>query len=211
MERYRDRRQAGGELARLLEHHGGSRPLVVSPAGGGVVVAAEVAAALDGALGVVVAVPFGPPGDLDFSIGAVTADGGAVVAEDLAARLGLAREDLAPAIAAAAAEARRRERALRAGRALEPAGRTVVVVDDGVAGGATLRAVLGRMRRAGPRFLGCAVPVGLPATVDLIASEVDEIICPLQPLRFHSVGEWYQDFPAVGDDEVAALLAAHLR
>jgi predicted phosphoribosyltransferase len=86
----------------------------------------------------------------------------------------------------------------------------VVVVDDGVAGGATLRAILGRMRRDGPRFLACAVPVGLPATVDLIACEVDEIVCPLQPLRFHSVGEWYEEFPAVADEDVAALLATRL-
>lgn len=211
MERYRDRAEAGRSLALLLGHHRGSRPLVVGPAGGGMVVAAEVAAALDGSLEVVVAVPFGPPGDPDLSIGAATADGGAVVEEGLASRLGLAPADLAPVIAAAAAAARRRERALRSGRALEAAARTVVVVDDGVAGGAVLRAALGLVRRAGAGLLACAVPVGLPATVDLLAAEVDEIVCPLQPLRFHSVGEWYEDFPAVSDDEVAALLAARTR
>jgi putative phosphoribosyl transferase len=211
MERYRDRRQAGGELARLLEHHRGSRPLVVGLAGGGVVVAAEVAAALEGSLDVVAAVAFGPPGDPDLSIGAATADGGMVIEEDLVSRLGLAPADLGPVIRGAAAEAKRRERALRGGKARDARGRTVVVVDDGVAGGIALRAALGLVRRAGPRLLACAVPVGLPATVDLIASEVDEVVCPLQPLRFRSVGEWYEDFPEVGDEEVAALLAAHLR
>ena len=86
-----------------------------------------------------------------------------------------------------------------------------MVVDDGVAGGMTLRAALGSVRRRRPAAPGCAVPVGLPATVDLIAAEVDEVVCPLQPLRFRSVGEWYEDFPAVGDEEVAALVAAHSR
>ena len=211
MQRYHDRRQAGGELARLLEHHRGSRPLVVGLAGGGVVVASQVAAALEGSLDVVAAIPFGPPGDPDLSIGAATADGGMVLEEDLASRLGLAPADLGAVIRAAAAEAKRRERALRGGRARDAGGRTVVVVDDGVAGGIALRAALGLMRRAGARLVACAVPVGLPATVDLIASEVDEVVCPLQPLRFHTVGEWYEEFPAVGDEDVAALLAGYLR
>ncbi|MFH1331494.1 MAG: phosphoribosyltransferase family protein [Actinomycetota bacterium] len=208
MGRYRDRTEAGRQLAGHLAHHHGSHPLVLGLAGGGMVVAAQVAAALDGSLDVVVAVPFGPPGNPDLSIGAVASDGTAVVEESLVDRLGLTAADLAAEVAGGVARARRRERALRRGRGPEVGGRTVLVVDDGVAGGVTLRAALGLVRRGGPALLVCAVPVGPPATVDLIAAEADEIVCPLQPLRFHAVGEWYEEYGEVGDDEVAALLEA---
>lgn len=207
MERYRDRGEAGRELATHLAHHRGSRPLVVGLAGGGMLVAAAVAKALGGRLEVVVTVPFGPPGSPDLAIGAVGSDGMPVVEGALAARLGLSSADLAPEVAAAAAQARRRERALRRFPTGEIAGRTVVLTDDGVAGGATLRAALGLVRRAAPVFLVCAVPVGPPATIDLIAAEADEVVCPRQPLRFHAVAEWYDEYREVGDDEVAALLA----
>ena len=209
MERYHDRAEAGRELSRLLGHHRGSRPLVLGLAGGGMVVAAEVAAALEGSLDVVVAVPFGPPGDPELCVGAAASDGTAVVEGDLAARLGLGAADLTPVMAEAAAQAAARRRAFGRGGAVPVAGRPVIVVDDGVAGGAVLRAALGLVRRCGPAFLSCAVPVGLPASVDLIAAEVDEIVCPLQPLRFRSVEEWYDEFPGVGDAEVAALLSTH--
>jgi len=204
---YRDRAAAGRELARHLLHLRDSRPLVVGLAGGGVVVAAEVAAALGGSLEVMVAVPFGPPGNPDLRIGAATADGGAVVEEGLADRLGLSPADLAPVMAEAAARARRRERALRRSRGLEVGGRVVLVVDDGVAGGAPLRAVLGRVRRGQPAHLACALPVGPAATIDLIAAEVDEVVCPLQPLRFRAVADWYEEYGEVPDEVVAALLA----
>jgi predicted phosphoribosyltransferase len=208
MGRYRDRTEAGRLVAGHLAHHRGGHPLVLGVAGGGMVVAAQVAAALDGTLDVVVAVPFGPPGSPDLCLGAVASDGTAVVEESLATRLGVTAAELAAEVAAAAARARRRERALRRGRGSEVGGRTVLVVDDGVAGGATLRAALGLVRRGGPALLGCAVPVGPPATVDLITAEADEVVCPLQPLRFHAVAEWYEEYGEVGDDVVAALLAA---
>lgn len=204
---YHDRAAAGRELAGHLSHLRGTHPLVLGLAGGGVIVAAEVAAALEGSLEAVVAVSFGPPGIPELSIGAATADGGAVVEEGLAERLGLSPVDLAPVVAEAAARARRRERVLRRSRGLEVVGRAVLVVDDGVAGGAPLRAILGRVRRGGPAHLACAVPVGLAATIDLIASEADEVVCPLQPLRFRAVADWYEEYGEVPDEAVAALLA----
>ncbi|MCU0281160.1 MAG: phosphoribosyltransferase [Acidimicrobiia bacterium] len=210
MSLYRDRAAAGRELAGHLAHRRGTHPLVLGLAGGGVVVAAEVAAALEGPLEVIVAVPFGPPGIPELSIGAATADGGAVVEEGLAERLGLSEADLAPVVAEAVARARRRERALRRSRGLEVGGRNVLVVDDGVAGGAPLRAVLGRVRRAGPAHLTCALPVGPAATIDLIAAEADEVVCPLQPLRFRAVADWYEEYGEVPDEAVAALLAARV-
>jgi len=172
------------------------------------VVAAEVGRSLEASLDVVVALPFGPPGSPDLSVGAVASDGTVVVDEALASRLGLGPADLAPEEARAASEAARRERSLRAGGERRLAGRTVVVVDDGVAGGATMRAALALVRRGRPAWLVCAVPIGPPATIDLLAAEADEVVCPLQSLRFGSVEEWYEAFPEVGDDEVRALLEA---
>lgn len=204
---YPDRAAAGRELAGHLSHLRGTRPLVLGLAGGGVMVAAVVAASLEGSLETVVAVSFGPPGIPELSIGAASADGEAVVEEGLAERLGLSSADLAPMVAEAAARARRRERALRRSRGLEVGGRTVLVVDDGVAGGAPLRAILRRVRGGEPGHLACAVPVGRAATIDLIASEADEVVCPLQPLGFRSVADWYEEYGEVPDDAVAALLA----
>lgn len=204
---YPDRVAAGRELAAHLSHRRGTHPLVIGLAGGGVVVAAELAAALEGSLDTIVAVAFGPPGNPELSIGAATADGGVVMEEGLAERLGLSPAELAPVVAEAVARARRRERALGRSRGLEVGGRSVLVVDDGVAGGAPLRAVLGRVRRGGPAHLACAVPVGPAATIDLIAGEADEVVCPLQPLRFHGVADWYEEFGEVPDEVVAALLS----
>ncbi len=85
--------------------------------------------------------------------------------------------------------------------------RVVIVVDDGVATGATLIASLRYLRALGPQRLVCAVPVGPPTTVDLLISEADEVVCPVQPDRFRAVGEWYDDFTQVRDDEVLAALA----
>jgi predicted phosphoribosyltransferase len=206
MERYRDRAEGGRIVAEHLGHLRGTQPLILGLAGGGVVVAAQVATSLGGAFEVAVAERFGPPGNPDLTVGAVASDGIPVVDGDLVARLGLGLPDLAGEIAQGAAAARRRARALRPRRALRPAGRVVVVVDDGVAAGLGLRAVLGMARRARPARLVCAAPVGLPSAIDLIAAEADEVACPLQPLRFHTVAEWYDEFPDVPDEQVAALL-----
>ncbi|MBM3696216.1 MAG: phosphoribosyltransferase [Actinobacteria bacterium] len=205
---YRDRREAGRALAGHLAHHRGENPLVAGLAGGGMVIAAELAAALDGRLEVIVALSFGPPDNPDLAVGAVTSAGPAVFDEHLLGRLGLGPADLAAASRERAAEAARRERALLGGRARRFAGRTVVVADDGVGGGLALRAALALVRRAGPAWLACAVPVGLPATIDLIAAEVDEVVCPQQPLPFRRVEDWYEEYDEVPDAVVAALLAA---
>lgn len=176
---------------------------------GGVVVAAEVAVALEGELSVVVARKIGAPLSPELAIGAVAADGGRVVDELLASRLGVTESDLDVLAERAAARVRRTLAVL--GEHPEVSGRRVVVVDDGVATGATLRAALGYVRRLGPEWLVCAVPVGPPSTVDLIAAEVDEVVCPLQPEHFRAVGEWYRDFTQTSDEEVGALLAGRAR
>lgn len=203
--RFIDRVDAGRALVRLLGHLEGSRPLVVGIPRGGVVVAAEVAAGLHGDLGVVIAGKVRAPGNEELAIGAVASGGVTLLDELLIRRLGIAEREVHLAISDAISETHRREMVF--GRAPSVEDRIVIVVDDGVATGATLRAALGYARRGGPRRLVCAVPVGPPATIDLIAHEVDEVVCPLQPERLRAVGEWYDHFPQVDDDVVVGLLA----
>ncbi len=208
MRRYSDRREAGAALATHLTHHAGSDPLVLGIPRGGVVVASEVASALGGLLDVVVARKIGAPFSPELALGAVAPDGVPFIDREMASRLGVSEDDLRPETERQLVELKRREELYRGGRRLDIGGRTVIVVDDGVATGATLRAVIGYVARQGARFLSCAVPVGPPSTIDLIATEVDEVVCPLQPPRFRAVGDWYEDFSQTTDAEVLALLEA---
>ena len=205
MAAYPDRVQAGRRLAGHLAHHHDADPLVLGIPRGGVVLAAEVVDAIGGDLGVVIARKMRAPFSAELAIGAVAPDGVPLLDEPMIARLGLPAESVAAARSSAHEEVRsRQERYPEVESRI--AGRVVIVVDDGVATGSTLRAALGYVRRQGAAFVSCAVPVGPPRTVDLIALEVDEIVCPLQPDRFRAVGEWYDDFRQVTDAEVEAWL-----
>lgn len=205
MSRYRDRVDAGRVLGGLLAHHGGGRPLVLGIPRGGVVVAAEVARSLGGELGSVLAAKVGSPWSHEYAIGAVAPDGVPLLDEPTIAALRLDPQDVEAEVSRAASELRRR-RAEYGASDLRVADRVVIVVDDGVATGATLSAVLGYVRRLGPSWLVCAVPVGPPATMERIADAVDELVCPLRPDRFRAVGEWYESFGQTSDDEVRDLL-----
>ncbi len=202
---YRDRADAGRILAGSLLHLGASSPLVLGVPRGGVVVAAEVARSLGGELGAVMAAKVGAPWSRELAIGAVAADGTSLLDTAMIDRMGLDAVEVAAQVEEATTELRRRLGVFGIGDP-DVAGRTVIVVDDGVATGATLRAVLGHVRRLGPGRLVCAVPVGPPATIDLLAFEADEVVCPLQPDRLRSVGEWYDVFTQTDDAEVIALL-----
>lgn len=206
MKRYRDRTEAGQLLAELLSHHAGEDPLVLGIPRGGLPVARPIAEALDGDLGVVVAGKVGAPGNPEFAIGAVAPDGVTLIDEITVRRLGISAEQLGSAVEQALEKVKRRERAFGA-VGIEAADRLVIVVDDGVATGATLQAALQYLRRLGPSFLVCAVPVGPPSTIARLAADVDEMICPRQPDWFHAVGEWYEYFSQVSDDEVEAILS----
>jgi len=199
-----DRADAGQSLARQLIHLIGTNPLILGIPRGGVVVAAEVARALDGELGVVIAGKVRAPDNDELAIGAVASDGIAMLDELFVRRLGITEHEAHAAVSEAITEIHRREQVF--GRTPSVEERTVVVIDDGVATGSTLRAALGYVRRGGPARLVCAVPVGPPTTIDLISMEVDEIVCPVQPDRLRAVGEWYDRFDQVGDETVVRLL-----
>jgi predicted phosphoribosyltransferase len=206
VKRYRNRIEAGLILAELLSHHAGERPIVLGVPRGGLPVARPIAEALGGELGVVVAGKVGAPGNPEFAIGAVAPDGVTLIDEITVKRLGISAAQLTAAVEKAMAKLRQREEAFGA-TDLEVEGRTVIVVDDGVATGATLQAALRYLRRLRPSVLVCAIPVGPPSTIARLGAEVDEIVCPRQPERFMAVGEWYEEFAQVTDDEVEAILA----
>jgi predicted phosphoribosyltransferase len=203
---YRDRTAAGEVLSATLARYAG-RPevIVLGLVRGGVPVAAAVAARLGAALDVLVVRKLGVPWAPEVAFGALGPGGVAVVNDAIASRL--ERADIADVLRNEAAELDRRERRYRAGRpALQLAGRTAVIVDDGLATGATARAGVAVARRLGADRVVVAAPVGSPEAVDLLATEADEVICPMAPGDFGAVSRYYDDFRQVGDDEVVRLL-----
>ncbi len=202
---YRDRSHAGEVLAGLLAHIGGESPLVLGIPRGGVVVAAGIAAGLQAELAALVAVKVRAPHNPELAVGAVTADGVVDLDLPLLRALDIDAAGRDRLVAVATVEARRRQHAF--GGLPEMGGRVVVVADDGVATGATVAAALGLARRAGPRWLVGALPVGPPSTIAALTALADELVCPLQPEPFGAVGVFYDDFSQVSDREVLALLS----
>jgi predicted phosphoribosyltransferase len=206
---YADRREAGRLLAERLRAHRGAGTVVLGLPRGGVVVAKEVADALGAPLDVVVARKIPAPNYPEFAIGAVTAGGERVLYDEALRRMVLPPGYLDQATADARKEAQRRERALRGDRPpLDLAGRTAIVVDDGIATGMTLRAALQDVRAAHPAHLVVAAPVGAPETVEALRPLVDELVVPAQPPGFQAVGEFYFRFDQTEDAEVRGLLRA---
>jgi putative phosphoribosyl transferase len=180
--------------------------VVVGLARGGVPVAYEVARILDVPLDVFVVRKLGVPGHEELAFGALASGGLRVFNDDVASVL--PPEVVAEVTAREQAELARREASYRGDRPpLERAGRTVVLVDDGLATGASMRAAVGAVRTRDPASIVVAVPVGAGPTCERLGAEADEVVCPLIPERFQAVGSWYLDFSPTTDEEVRRLLA----
>jgi putative phosphoribosyl transferase len=205
--RYADRRQAGDELATHLATYAGRGDVVVlGLVRGGVPVAARVAAALAAPLDILVVRKLGVPWAREVAFGAVGPDG--VVVHNPEVESHLSATEMKEVVAAETGEVARREELYRRGRpALALTGRVAIVVDDGLATGATARAAAAVARHLGAATVVVAVPVGARDSVERLRAEADEVVCPLVPDRFGAVSRFYASFPQTTDDEVAALLA----
>ena len=208
MRRFRDRADAGRMLARELERYRGAPGLiVVGLPRGGVPVGFEVAHALGAPLDVLVVRKLGAPGQEELAFGAIAGGGVQVLNDDVVAELGLGEDAIARAVGNETAELARREQLYRGDRGpLDVTGRTVILVDDGLATGATMRVAALALRAQAPRRLVIAVPVATARTCKELRADADEVVCAHTPRPFLAVGAWYEDFGQTTDDEVRALL-----
>lgn len=212
--RYRDRKHAGEELAaeivRTVPDLDGARSVVLGIPRGGVVVAEAVAGALGASLDVAIAGKIGAPHNRELAIGAVGERGAVWLNTELIDRLGVSPgfvDDEVERLRATLANRR-----AHYGGAPEPdvwAGRDIIVVDDGVATGATLVVALHVARAAEPARLICGVPVAPPSSIDRITEVCDVVVCPLVPRSFTAVGTWYRKFDQASHEDVVATLARH--
>lgn len=211
--RFANRAAAGQRLARELgEYAGRAGLLVLGLPRGGVPVAAEVAAALGAPLDVFLVRKLGVPGHAELAMGAIAEGGVQVLDERLIRDLGIAAASIDQTAARERAELDRRHRQFRGSRpAPAIAGRTVIVVDDGLATGATMEAALKALRTMGPAMLIAAAPVGAPDTCRRLAQYADRVVCSETPRDLGAVGLWYDDFNQTTDDEVTQLLAPSMR
>jgi putative phosphoribosyl transferase len=205
---YRDRIEAGQYLASQLGDYA-DRPdvLVLALPRGGVPVAFEVARALRAPLDIFLVRKLGVPGHEELAMGAIATGGVRVLNEDVVEYLRVPGEVIDAVAADEQRELERRERAYRGDRpAPDVRGRTVILVDDGLATGSTMRAAAAALRKQQPARIVAAVPVSAPQTCDEFRMEVDEIICAVTPEPFQAVGLWYKDFSQTTDEEVHDLL-----
>lgn len=203
---YDDRLHAGRVLAERLAHlQGHEGLLVLALPRGGVPVASEVARALHAELDVFIVRKLGYPGHEEYAMGAIASGGVRVMNVDPG--VAVSQQEIESVVHREQAELARRERLYRGSRPpVDVAGRTVIVVDDGLATGATMRAAVAAIRRQGPGRLIVAVPVGAAETCAVLGREADEVVCAETPSPFRAVGLWYRDFPQTTDDEVRTLL-----
>ena len=206
---FRDRADAGRRLAALLPSYARRDDVVVlALPRGGVPVGFVVAEALQAPLDVFVVRKLGVPGHEELAMGAVATGGVRVLNDDVVERLHLPADVVDAVTAAQRGVLAERERAYRGDRPPPDVGRrTVVLVDDGLATGATMRAALAALRQSRPFRVVVAVPVGAPPTCAGLRTEADEVVCLLTPRPFRAVGAWYDDFSETTDTEVRDLLA----
>jgi predicted phosphoribosyltransferase/dienelactone hydrolase len=204
--RFRDRYDAGEKLAASLEGRGFEKAVVLGIPRGGVPLATVVARALEGELGVVVARKLGAPGNPELAIGATTAIGVTYVNSEVAAQVGADKRYVEAEERRQVEEAQRREQLFDGSRRPRMQGRTVIVVDDGIATGATAIAAVRSIKAEGAESVILAIPVGPPETVQRLREEADEVVCLDENPGFWAVGQFYDEFEPVSDDEVRQIL-----
>lgn len=205
---YRDRRDAGRQLGAALERMRDRNPLVIGLPRGGVVVAAEVAAALNADLDILVVRKVGAPGQPELGLGAAAEGGVLLLNKRLMRQVGVSKEQLQASIDRANEELKQRLELYRGDdEPIDVAGRTVILVDDGLATGGTARAAIGALQHLGAGSIVVAVPVGAPSTIRDLEPLVEEVVCLSAPRMLMSIGQHYSDFSQTSDGEVIALLA----
>jgi predicted phosphoribosyltransferase len=206
---FRDRQEAGRAVAEeLMSYRGRDDVLVFGLARGGVPVAWEIAAALHAPLDVFLVRKLGVPNWSELAMGALASGGGLVMNDDVVAGLRVTDEQVREVIDSETAELLRREHAYRGGRPIaDMRDGVVILADDGIATGASMLAAVRAVRAAGPKSVVVAVPVGPESTCRELAQEADDVVCVTMPPGFEAVGQVYDDFHQVSDDEVRKLLA----
>jgi predicted phosphoribosyltransferase len=211
--RFRNRSEAGRLLAAKLAAYA-KRPdvIVLALPRGGVPVAYEVARALEVPLDVFLVRKLGVPGHEEYALGAIATGGVRVINQDVVRASGIPPATIEAIAAREQQELERRERLYRGDRPPpDMHGRTVILVDDGLATGATMYAAVQALRRQGAGRVVVAVPIAPPETCDQLREVVDDVVCAVTPEPFHAVGLWYEDFSQTTDDEVRDLLARSTR
>jgi len=205
---FKDRSDAGKRLAdRLHRYRNDPDTIVLGLPRGGVPVAYEVAERLDAPLDVFVVRKLGTPGQKELAMGAIASGGVTVLDNTLIGHLHLHSEDIRRVIEHEQTELTRRERAYRDDRPpVDVRGKTVILVDDGLATGSTMRAAVRALRKSDPERIVVAVPTAAISTCEALREEVEDVVCATTPYPFQSVGQWYEDFSQTTDDEVRELL-----
>jgi predicted phosphoribosyltransferase len=203
--KFESRQDAGKLLAGSLKKYGKNSVVLAIPRGG-IVVAAEVAKALDCSLDLIIIRKLGAPGNPELAIGATTSKGGLVVDRELIEALGVTQHYLHEEHLKQLAEARRREKVYTKGKAPEITGKVAILVDDGIATGATVEAAINAVKEELPSQIVVATPVAPPSTVERLKKLVDDVVVSSEPEPFYAIGEFYVDFPQVTDEEVIKIL-----
>jgi putative phosphoribosyl transferase len=204
---FRDRKAAGQELAKQLSAYRDSDPIVLALPRGGVPVAFEVALALHAPLDVMVVRKLGVPGHEEYAMGAIASGGIRMLNDAVVHELGISAVAIEGVARAEHTELQRRERLYRGNRPpSDVRGRTVVLVDDGLATGSTMLVAVRAVRVQKPARIAVAVPIAAADTCESLRAEADDVICARTPFPFRAVGLWYQDFSQTSDEEVCELL-----
>ncbi len=205
---FNDRSDAGKALAEKLKEFGGRRDVVLlALPRGGVPVAFEVARKLELPLDVFIVRKLGVPGHEELAMGAIASGGIRVLNEAVVKQMHISDKDIAAALAVESRELERRERAYRAaGHQVQLEDRTVVLIDDGLATGTTMRAAVKALRAKRPAKIVVAVPVGAKSSCEELKTEAEQVICLRMPEPLYAIGQWYKDFRQTSDEEVRFLL-----